>query len=139
MAVLPPLTQLSLANLSMAEVDCLHVNSDTNITFNASYHPDSLTYSIHKSDYQLVSPFLSTLGDSYFESTTACTKEQTSPPSYKEHPSTSPADAPNPHLPMCPIHLHLQYLYPKLGYQCRHPICDPPHQLPSGDKAGPKK
>ncbi|KDQ50679.1 hypothetical protein JAAARDRAFT_199805 [Jaapia argillacea MUCL 33604] len=64
----------------------------------ASYHPNSPTYSNHESDYQPVSPLLSALGDSYFESTTISTEDQTCPP-YNEHPPASPADAPNPCLP----------------------------------------
>ncbi|KDQ56913.1 hypothetical protein JAAARDRAFT_194857 [Jaapia argillacea MUCL 33604] len=98
-AILPPLTRLRLSELLMVEPIRIRIDSDTDVASSASYHPDSLTSSLHESDYQPVSPLLSALGDSSFTSTTDLDLEERHPQPFSRHPSASPADAPNPRVP----------------------------------------
>ncbi|KDQ50814.1 hypothetical protein JAAARDRAFT_199652 [Jaapia argillacea MUCL 33604] len=78
-SILPPLTHLHLSKLPMVEPGWICIDSDTDITSSASYHPNSLTSSLHKSDYQPISPLLSALGDSSFTSTTDLDLEERHP------------------------------------------------------------
>ncbi|KDQ52704.1 hypothetical protein JAAARDRAFT_198051 [Jaapia argillacea MUCL 33604] len=93
-AILPPLTRLHLSKLLTVEPAQFPIDPDTDVASSASYHPDSPTSSLHKSDYQPISPLLSTLGDSSFTLTTDLDLEEQHPRPFSRHL----------HTPLPPLH-----------------------------------